>query len=395
MCAPNVVTRSVASTNAEFGICAQKQKERLMEQILELQTTTKVSYDLHINSEFERLRTESQQQLELIKQHHREVLERETRVLREAKDEACRQAEELRKQLAQVESSRQDLTLRLAKIESEQDGRVAELQSEVKVKTFELNQVKSTLETKLARARQYEVELDMAKEELNIHKRQFVILEQESSAEIRNLTSALAAANEKVQSFQLSVEIPIELALRVVYCEQLQAYESLEAEIDKSIVRMGKENNPAALKTNASTVQWSVHNLPSIAQRRTQQALHLAQQLHQKEAEVSECNQRLRRLQLALEEANSKRSLVEKALERSHHPTQYLIHVSWNRTSKFAGTRRLMLIVNVASNCAPSRKTTCRCSESWSTHRPSWQRQPRSCSTAERPQARQRRSCSN
>jgi hypothetical protein len=99
-------------------------------------------------------------------------------------------------------------------------------------------------------------------------------------------------------------------------------------EIDKSIVRMGKENNPATLQTNASTVQWSVHNLPSITQRRTQQALHLAQQLHQKEAEVSECNQRLRRLQLALEEANNKRSLAEKAFERSHHPTQYLIQVS-------------------------------------------------------------------
>lgn len=97
-----------------------------------------------------------------------------------------------------MENSRQELTLRLAKIESEQDGRVAELQSEVKVKTFELNQLKSTLETKLARARQHEVELDMAKEEVNIHKRQFLVLEQETGAEIRRLTLALATANEKV-----------------------------------------------------------------------------------------------------------------------------------------------------------------------------------------------------
>jgi hypothetical protein len=186
-----------------------------MEQILELQTMTKVSYDLHINSEFERLRAESQQQLELIKQHHREVLERETRVLRETKDEACRQAEELRQQLTQVENTRQELTLRLAKIESEQDGRVAELQSEVKMKTFELNQLKSALEAKLARARQYEVELDMAKEELNIHKRQFFVLEQESSAEIRRLTGALAAANEKVRlPPQLATETPDRLTLR-------------------------------------------------------------------------------------------------------------------------------------------------------------------------------------
>lgn len=73
-----------------------------MEQILELQTTTKVTYDMHINKEFDRLRSESQQQLEVIKQHHQEVLDRETRVLREAKNEASRQVEELRKQLTQV-----------------------------------------------------------------------------------------------------------------------------------------------------------------------------------------------------------------------------------------------------------------------------------------------------
>lgn len=73
-----------------------------MEQILELQTTTKITYDMHINSEFERLRAQSQQQLEIIKQHHQEILERETRVLREAKDDACRELTEVRKQLREV-----------------------------------------------------------------------------------------------------------------------------------------------------------------------------------------------------------------------------------------------------------------------------------------------------
>lgn len=68
------------------------------------------------------------------------------------------------------------------------------------MKTFELNQLKSTLEAKLARARQQEVELDMAKEELNIHKRQFLVLEQESSAEIKTLTMSLATLNEKVRN---------------------------------------------------------------------------------------------------------------------------------------------------------------------------------------------------
>ena len=94
-----LATIVTAPSLTHFG---QQQKDKLVHQILQNQTTARTAYEMQFNSEIERLRVESQQQLELIKQAHREVLDRETRLLRETKDEACKQLAEARKQLLQV-----------------------------------------------------------------------------------------------------------------------------------------------------------------------------------------------------------------------------------------------------------------------------------------------------
>ena len=153
---------------------------QLGDQLLSSQLQGRAGFDDRLEKELARLREDGQRELDQLRQSHKELMERENVVLKDAKTVAEAQAEALRKQLTLNSGELSSLQQQLSALQAQRAAEVSEVRAELKLKSFELTTLGATLEDRMGALRRMELELETVRGELAAHKAAFARLENDS-----------------------------------------------------------------------------------------------------------------------------------------------------------------------------------------------------------------------
>lgn len=143
---------------------------QLTDQILTLQLTARSGFDERMEKEVARLREESQREVEAMKATSKDIIDRENRVLREARASMESELQQLRHRNDLLSQQLGQVQMEMSNLHHEKNSTISELRAEVKMKAFELTQLGVNFEERMAQLRQGELELDVLRQELIAHK---------------------------------------------------------------------------------------------------------------------------------------------------------------------------------------------------------------------------------
>lgn len=150
---------------------------QLGDQLLTAQLQSRAGFDERLEKELQRLREDGQRELDLLRQSHKELMERENVVLKDAKTVAEAAAEALRAQLTLASGESSSLQQQLSALQASRAAEVSEVRAELKLKAFELTTLGAALEERSSALRKSELELETVRGELAAHKAAFLRLE--------------------------------------------------------------------------------------------------------------------------------------------------------------------------------------------------------------------------
>ncbi|KAJ1400605.1 hypothetical protein B484DRAFT_458140, partial [Ochromonadaceae sp. CCMP2298] len=281
---------------------------QLTDQLLSLQLSARSGFDDRMDKELQRIRQESARELEGLKATSKEILDRENRVLREARtslENECTQLRTRHDGLGRQVGALQDEKAALA---HEKNSAISELRGELKIKSFELTSLGVSFEQRMGQLRQTELELEVLRQEITAHRSALLRMERDSAQETRGLRSDLEQASAR-----------------------LHAYEALEEEIDSAVVRTAQGDGAGAggladtEQEAAERLVGSVRGIPTDPRRRVKQAVFLAQRLLEAEKQRDAGRAMAANLQTQLREARRAADMARENLTRAAQPTTYLV----------------------------------------------------------------------
>ena len=143
---------------------------QLTDQLLTLQLTARSGFDERMDKEIQRLREESSREVEAMKASSKDIIDRENRVLREARTSLESECNQLRQRNDTLTQQMGHLQIAMNSMQHDKNSTIGELKAELKVKSFELTTLGVSLEEKSGMLRQAELELDVLRQELSAHK---------------------------------------------------------------------------------------------------------------------------------------------------------------------------------------------------------------------------------
>lgn len=314
-----------ADTNGNKVVSLEMKVQQLSDQLLNSQLDARTGVEERITKETERLREDSKREMEALREATKEIIDRENKVLREAKDSAEAESEKVKTNNAFLQNENTRLQTEIVSLQGKNVGDLSELRAELKLKNFELTALGTTFEERMTTMRQTELELQTTKKELEAHKAAFVRLESEHDVKTSELSAQLGVASNR-----------------------LKAYESLEEEIDSAVLRVAQAGSVAADGTSgggkvvndnidnedvsglagelaAKSFFTSLQTMPSQPERRARQAVLLAQKVLETEKQRDGARAEAAELREAYKAAKEQEKGAEEALKRSSQPTVYLV----------------------------------------------------------------------
>ncbi|KAF1780064.1 Progesterone-induced-blocking factor 1 [Phytophthora cactorum] len=192
----------------------QEKNDGNLSQNVQLQNETRLHFEKKFDDEMAKFMELSKREIERIRNDGQVVYERENRLLKEARDDALKHAEVLQARLDSVQSALDEKAswlkehlllggfdhlcfdccvqvLEATRMESTHTTALAAARNELKMRHFEISQLKLTLEEKARDARNARLEVDMLTQKVEAHKEEFTRLETTSTTRITHLEAAL------------------------------------------------------------------------------------------------------------------------------------------------------------------------------------------------------------
>lgn len=294
---------------------------QLTDQLLTMQLNERNGFDLRLEKEMVRLREESTKEIEGLRKTHRDIMDRENRVLREAKATLESNNEHLKQKVDSLTSQLSEQQHGAQHSNSVNLAELSEVRAQLKIKSFELGQLGASFEQKMSALRQAELELSVLKDEVVAHKTALVRVETQTENERARLQGELDAANLRLKS-----------------------YETLEVEIDSAVLRAAAEDydpeRGEAGNGKGGTYQdddrfdsfgtakllRSVRGIPSNPERRVKQAVYLAQRVLETERMKDALVKKVEELMKALESSDKNLAAAKEDAARCAQPTSYLVN---------------------------------------------------------------------
>eukprot|EP01032_Pedospumella_encystans_P010921 gene10921-12742_t len=287
---------------------------QLTDQLLSLQLTARTGFDERMDKEIQRLRDDNAREMEALKLTSREILDRENRVLREAKTSTENELNQLRLRNDALTSQLSMAQQALLNTANDKNNVISELRAELKMKSFELTTLGVSFEERMGQLRASELEVDVLRQEVSAHKSALQRLEHEAGQDTRTLRLELDQATSR-----------------------LRAYEALEEEIDSAVVRTAglygstgadglvDDNPDASAAAAAQRILQSVKGIPSNPERRVKQAVFLAQRLLETERARDALQVDLGKLRDEVKHAKKSAEIAQENLTRAAQPASYLV----------------------------------------------------------------------
>jgi chromosome segregation ATPase len=269
----------------------------LTDQLLSVQLKSRSDADDRLEGEVRKLREEAAATTEGLRAATAQQAERETRVLREAKNSAESELEHCRRNLTRVSHEAADSMREHLGAMASKEAELTETRGELKVRNFEAASMRARAEEADSRVRQLHAELDLLREQIGLHQ-----------ATVHRLESEMAI-NEQV------LKSDLERAM-----ERLRAYEALEESVDREVLRAA-----SGMDGDATAVLKQVEGLPVNPQRRIRQAVQLATQLAQSRGELDKLRAKATGLEGERDAAKEDAEAQKRALSRISAPQTYLV----------------------------------------------------------------------
>ncbi|KAG3094676.1 hypothetical protein PC122_g5681 [Phytophthora cactorum] len=304
----------------------QEKNDGNLSQNVQLQNETRLHFEKKFDDEMAKFMELSKREIERIRNDGQVVYERENRLLKEARDDALKHAEVLQARLDSVQSALDEKVLEATRMESTHTTALAAARNELKMRHFEISQLKLTLEEKARDARNARLEVDMLTQKVEAHKEEFARLETTSTTHITHLEAALDVERNK-----------------------LKEYELLEIDLDGAVVQTGEiaaggEGNqvdgsaPSSLKFQE--VMTTFGAIPTTTKRRFQQSVLLAQKVVKSQREAIALEQKLNEVTSDRSRLQQQIAELKAKLANLHQPQSYLIDKLTRREQELQGAMR-------------------------------------------------------
>eukprot|EP00904_Undaria_pinnatifida_P004070 jgi/Undpi1/13664/HiC_scaffold_9.g03318.m1 len=330
----------------------ERAKETLAAELLSVRERTRSEHEERLEAEVGRLREQSAKELADIRISGREVFERENGALRESRQDALQECLRLRSELSELQRAHEDLVMAVAKSDAAHETATGEVRSELRLKSFELSQLGVAHAEKCSCLRQAELELEMLREQVTVHRGEFAELEASTSRKISELQLLLTGERDKVRAFE-DLELEVDGAVMRTGREILLAEDNGQAIRHNDQSRGGGEGGDPksagvasgvdAASTGggvlgssvgvsagggsaaAAAVVAGVEVIPIAPHRRLRQAVLLAHKLLKKEGELEASQRELAELQQRAKVLETRASKAEGLLESVEQPTKYMV----------------------------------------------------------------------
>ncbi|XP_076799951.1 progesterone-induced-blocking factor 1-like [Clavelina lepadiformis] len=300
---------------------AKTSREELYERYAASRDEARVVYERRLQTELDRIRLQTESELEKLRGDSKETYERENRGLREARDLALLERDQLSKLRDDAEKRCEIFSAELRALESTVDARVSDFQNEAQMKTFELDRLQLVHDETCKTLDRVQNENERLSKKLELVTTDYGELQRKSS-------TAEAGLKANVQDLRT----------------RLSAYEKLEQEMDDVVMQAAEveigdgTNNPSDAERVLFSYGYGA-NIPTTAKRRMKQSVHLARRVLQLEKINTTLHADIQRREEEMQQMGDKLANTNKLLDETRQPYSYLIESMRKRDEELEAQR--------------------------------------------------------
>eukprot|EP01112_Ceratiomyxa_fruticulosa_P018315 TRINITY_DN5833_c0_g1_i2.p1 TRINITY_DN5833_c0_g1~~TRINITY_DN5833_c0_g1_i2.p1 ORF type:complete len:619 (+),score=172.02 TRINITY_DN5833_c0_g1_i2:109-1965(+) len=230
----------------------KQSREELFQKLIKSREEHKTSYEEKLQTEVDRLRTQTVKDLEEIKVNSKESYERELRSLKEQRDNALSEAERVQSKLNELRTAYKELQESQRIMVANMDNQIATLTSQLKMKCFEYERLSITYEEVNAHLTQAKLDIEKHRKKVELLTSEYYSLQTSSEKKISELETTIEENQQKLAEF-----------------------EGLEEGLDNALISSSNTEN-----TQEGLIFSVVGNsLPNSSRRRIKQTVQLSRKL--------------------------------------------------------------------------------------------------------------------
>ena len=263
----------------------------------------RAGYEKRLQRDLDQFKLQQQKHLADIKEAHRLSMARDIASMREQRDIAHADVERLEASTRELKSRVDELQLELVRCQADAAEKQTELRGALKMKSFELERVALTCDERMRAADAHEIENERLRAKLDALRSDFQQLDLSKGKALAEMRAKLETERSKVRT-----------------------YETLELELDAAIVAQEPGTQPQD-ETGGDLLRM----VPTLARRRVQQSVALAQQIVQLEREIDAFRVETTRLQRENDALKASLERSKATLGQLTKPQAYVVETLQSR----------------------------------------------------------------
>ncbi|CAF1266072.1 unnamed protein product [Adineta steineri] len=279
----------------------KRAKEILYEKYISTRDAYKSEYENKLSIELEQLRSKTTVEIEKLRENIKQMYERENRSFQHARDEAIAERDRHVQLERDLQRKYDEVLNESRQYQSTSEVRLGELQSELKLRTFEFDRLQLLYEENLKLLKNTQNETEKLQKKTDLIQKEYF--------------------NLQVQSDRRVMEIDTELNDKRT---KLQVYEKVEQELDEVVMQAAQVENDG----DANKILFSYGygaSLPTSAKRRLQHSVHLAKRVIQLEQANTSLRLELDRERKQKSNIHHELENANKILDQAQQPYDFLI----------------------------------------------------------------------
>ncbi|CAF0913714.1 unnamed protein product [Didymodactylos carnosus] len=285
----------------------KRAKETLYEKYISARDTYKNEYENKLAVELDQLRSKTSLEIDKLRHSVKEMYERENRGFQHGREEALVERDRIAQTERELQRKYDELLNEHRQYQSQTEIRLADQQSELKMKTFELDRLQLLYEENLKNLKSSQIDIEKLQKKNDLIQKEYF--------------------NLQVQSDRRMMEIDTELNEKRT---KLQVYEKVEQELDEVVMQAAQvENDGEADKVLFSYGYGAT--LPTAAKRRLQHSVHLAKRVIQLEQANTSLRLELDKERKKTKDTYQQLQSANTILDQAQQPYDFLIATVRNK----------------------------------------------------------------
>jgi hypothetical protein len=290
----------------------KKSNEDLIQRLLNVDTERRTMYQDKLEAELSSLQQKTREDLDSIRINQKEAFEREIKGLRESRDLSLSETNRLRASSEHLNAEYQLLLEQHRKLQSDYENGMQAMNTQLKLKSFDMERLAITHEETLATVRKLKSEVEMQSKTNKVLQEEYYQLESRSEQAQRQLLSDITALREKLATFD---ELEQQLDMAIINAGGAEDADSTD----------GEARGVSRLSGMQKLIDVVGTNLGANGKRRAKQTILLSQKLVLKQNEIHSMKQALETVNGKNQELIKRVAQLQEQITMVQQPQSYLI----------------------------------------------------------------------